>query len=346
MVAKLTSAFILITMLAGSPVHAHHAFVAVFDRAQTVEIEGEIVDIAWRNPHIRFTLKVVGQDGRSTDWEIEGNQKSMLARMGVTEDMVNVGDQVRMAGNPAHRDQNKMFVTNILLPDGRELVTFTTARPRWSDRAVGHDSAWLQGGTADDAAASDRGIFRIGSSNLADPGSFPIWNREYPLTAAAGEKLEAWRQNSHVVLSCSHYGMPTIMAAPDPIAFYDRGNSVLLRLETFNVERTIHMQSDNPSTMRNPSPLGYSTGKWDGDALIIETSNINWHHFDQIGISLSNDASLIERFTPSKDGSRLNYRLTVSDPVTFTEPAVLEKHWVWRPDAKLERYTDDDDCVQ
>lgn len=333
-------------MLVSSYALAHHAFVAVFDRSQTVQIEGEIVDVVWRNPHIKLTLKVPGPDGVPEDWDVEGNQKSMLGRMGITGDMVNVGDQVRLAGNPAHNGQHKMFVTNILLPDGRELVTFTTARPRWSDRAVGHDSNWLKGGTAYDNATEKQGIFRIWSNNLSDRNSYPIWNRNYPLTAAAIEKLAAWRLNPHVVLSCSHYGMPSIMAAPDPIEFSERGDAILLRIETFNVERTIYLQSGSSATQRDRSPLGYSTGKWDGDSLIIETSEIDWHHFDQLGIALSIDVSLHEQFTPSHDGSRLNYRLTVTDPATFTEPVVLDKHWVWRPNESLKRYTDDEDCVQ
>ena len=40
-------------------------------------------------------------------------------------------------------------------------------------------------------------------------------------------------------------------------------------------------------------------------------------------------------FTPSEDGTRLQYALTITDPATFTEPVTLRKYWTWRPDAQV-----------
>ncbi len=335
----------LAAILLVPPAIAHHAFVAVYDPAQIVEIEGEVVSIAWRNPHITLTIRVNGPDDEPVDWAIEGNSKNMLARMDISEGLVSAGDNVRIAGNPARGDQNRLFVTNILLADGLELVTLTQQRPRWSDRALGPDSVWLQDGSTYDSGGENPGIFRVWSTNLADRDSFPLWNRSYPLTVSARTALESWRQNSHVVLDCKHFGMPTIMASPYPVEFVDRGNVILFRIESFNAERTIHMREDNRADKREHSPLGYSTGAWEQKSLVISTSNIGWHHFDQLGISQGEDVTLVERITPSEDGSRLHYKITVMDPATFTEPVVLEKYWVWRPNETVKFYDNDEDCA-
>ena len=45
-----------------------------------------------------------------------------------------------------------------------------------------------------------------------------------------------------------------------------------------------------------------------------------------------------ERFTPTEDGSRLDYAMTVTDPSTFTEPVRLEKYWLWFPQVTVEPY--------
>ena len=37
----------------------------------------------------------------------------------------------------------------------------------------------------------------------------------------------------------------------------------------------------------------------------------------------------------------VDYRITITDPATFTEPMVLEKFWVWLSDVRVERY----DCT-
>ena len=41
---------------------------------------------------------------------------------------------------------------------------------------------------------------------------------------------------------------------------------------------------------------------------------------------------ILERFTLAADGSRLDYTLAVTDPVNFTEPVILEKHWLYHPE--------------
>ncbi len=337
----------LAALLMSSPVGAHHAFFAVYDPQQIVEIEGEVVSLAWRNPHILLTIRTDGSDDPPVVWRIEGNAKSMLVRMGVTEGLVNEGDHVRLAGNPARRGRNQLFVTNILLADGLELVTRPLQSARWSERALGPDSAWLRDGTAYDSQGEDPGIFRVWSTNLAERDSFPIWNRGYPLTDSARTALDTWKRNAHVILDCKHYGMPTIMASPFPVEFVDHGDVILLRIESFNAERAIHMLQDTRTSNRKYTPLGYSNGSWEQNTLVVRTTNIDWHHFDQSGIAQGEDVSIVERITPGEDGSRLHYELTITDPATFTEPVLLDKYWVWRPDETVrDDYSYDDDCVR
>jgi hypothetical protein len=52
---------------------------------------------------------------------------------------------------------------------------------------------------------------------------------------------------------------------------------------------------------------------------------------------------LIEHITPSNDGKRLDYRLRVSDPQTFTEPLDVERYWEWRPEIQVGAYACDQD---
>ena len=79
------------------------------------------------------------------------------------------------------------------------------------------------------------------------------------------------------------------------------------------------------------SILGRSVGRWEGSVLVVETDRINWSYFNQRGLRQSEAIELIERFSPSEDGARLDYELTVTDSQLFTEPAVLTKSWVWVP---------------
>jgi hypothetical protein len=75
-----------------------------------------------------------------------------------------------------------------------------------------------------------------------------------------------------------------------------------------------------------PNRLGYSIGHWedDGRSLVVETTRIDWPHYDTIGTPLTPDVEITERFTVGQDQSTLTYHQTVTDPAMFTEPAIHE----------------------
>ena len=89
-----------------------------------------------------------------------------------------------------------------------------------------------------------------------------------------------------------------------------QGETILMRLEEYDTLRTIHMDGAGGSANRQPSILGYSTGRWEGDTLVIETTDVNWGHFDTVGIPLTDRARIVERFILSDGGLRLGLRLS------------------------------------
>ena len=84
--------------------------------------------------------------------------------------------------------------------------------------------------------------------------------------------------------------------------------------------------------------FGYSIGRWDANTLNVRTTRSNWEHFDVSGVPLTPDSEMLERFTLSDDGGRLDYALTITDPATFTEPVTLTKFWAWYPEMTVEPF--------
>ena len=65
---------------------------------------------------------------------------------------------------------------------------------------------------------------------------------------------------------------------------------------------------------------GYSTGKWEGDTLVVTTTGFRddvW--LDVNGTPLTNTGKMTERFTRPNYGS-LNIEITVEDPKVYTKP--------------------------
>jgi hypothetical protein len=111
-----------------------------------------------------------------------------------------------------------------------------------------------------------------------------------------------------------------------------------MRLEEFDSVRTIHLNGD-PEADVEPSPLGYSIGRWeDEDTLVVETTRIATPYFNRVGVPLSPDVMLDERFTVNETARRLEYELVVTDPQTFTEPWVWRPYWEWVPGEEIRAY--------
>jgi hypothetical protein len=330
-------AFSLLTEIA----FAHHSAVGLYDEESFIEIEGEIVDVLWRNPHVSFTVLQTGVDGEETTWEIEGASINRLNRRGLGAEMVRIGDHVQIAGNPSRQGRNTMEVTNMLLPDGTELLLLNPSLPqRWSDNLKGTGFIEIDEDKAAAARESARGIFRVW--NLAFEGDSDIgalWNDSYPLTDAARAAQERWNPATDNPLArCVPPGMPTTMSGPYPSEFVEQGFDILLRIEEFDNVRTIHLDDDASAGGQLASSLGYSTGHWEGSTLVVNTTNISWPWFDRRGVPQSEAVEIVERFTLSEDQSRLDYRATITDPATFAEPVVLDTWRVWAPGEVIAPY--------
>ncbi len=336
MLGKATALLLLSFLFVPSPVSAHHSVGVTFNVSNVSEVEGEVTRIRWRNPHVGFTIRVVDDSGRVELWDIETNSVSILRQMGLTPDVLSVGDDVRIAGNPARGGASGMWALNLLLPGAREVLLGPGTKPRWTGETIGTSDTWFaSAGAASDPAS---GIFRVWSTSLSSGLGF--WNDSYPLTETARAALASFDPVAdNPVRDCIPKGMPTIMEQPYPMEFVERGQTILLRLEEYDTVRTIHLDGNAASAARpSPTPLGISRGRWDGRTLVVTTTGVSWPHFNKTGIPQSDEVEMIERFTPSEDGSRLDYTMTVRDAATFTEPVELTKSWLWLPDVVVEPY--------
>jgi hypothetical protein len=318
---------------------AHHSFFGRFDTLTLTELEGEVTEVLWRNPHAYLTVSVDG-----VTWDVETSSLTVLKRMGIDEGTIRVGDRIRIAGNPPIGEKREMYARHMLLPDGRELLLNVGLKPRWTARAVGDDGLLMA--RTGDSSRPELGIFRVWSHTRTIARLFPevtdasVDIQAYPLTPAARAALAQFdRARDNPTANCVPKGMPTIMEAPYPIEFVQQpGGDILLRLEEYDLERPIYMRQNVARELPAPSPLGFSVGRWDGSALVVTTTRISWPFFSQLGIRQSPASEIVERFAPTADGSRLDYEMTVTDPATFTRPVVLSQHWLWLPSVQLLPY--------
>ncbi|MFL2546163.1 MAG: DUF6152 family protein [Candidatus Rariloculaceae bacterium] len=295
-------------------VSAHHSVAYYGD--EIVQFSGEIVGVEWRNPHVRLSVRSVNESGVAETWEMEGNSLYNLRRARITAEQFPVGLPVVVTGNRSTRDEFMLLLESLELADGTEYMFWDlNGRVQVAEEVV-------------DAAAENKGIFRVWSVPRANIGSYLQQLQDQPFTEAAVAARVSWNPLDNFATRCEPEGMPRIMVNPHPFEFIDGGSEITLRTELYDIVRTIHMDVSVPPDDEPWSRLGYSVGQWQDGDLIVTTTRVNWPYFDNFGTPQTEDVEIVERFALSDDQTRLDVEVTVTDPETFSSPARLTPYWL------------------
>jgi hypothetical protein len=110
------------------------------------------------------------------------------------------------------------------------------------------------------------------------------------------------------------------------VVMYEAPNSVF---------RTVFTDGRDLPKDPNPNWLGYSTGRWEGDTLVITSSGFNdlgWLDFG--GHPQSNTLQLTERLH-RRDFGHIDLQMTLDDAHVFTRPITVATQLVLQPDTDL-----------
>ncbi len=157
-----------------------------------------------------------------------------------------------------------------------------------------------------------------------------------PINEAARFKAESWdeavlatheRQCIPHVVTYAMRGQPgnfRISKIDDP----DTGQITAYTLHgTYGRPRTIWMDGrPRPSEYAPHTWAGFSTGKWDGNALVVTTTHIKMGWLLRNGVPASDRATMTEHFI--RHGDHLMGVIVVDDPVYLTEPLIRTEDWL------------------
>ena len=99
--------------------------------------------------------------------------------------------------------------------------------------------------------------------------------------------------------------------------------------------RTIFMDGRDLPKDPNPTWLGYSIGRWDGDWLVVTTAGFNdkaW--LDSAGHPQTESLRITERMR-RRDFGHMDYEITIDDPKAFTKPFTIKRERLLAPDTDL-----------
>lgn len=143
-----------------------------------------------------------------------------------------------------------------------------------------------------------------------------------PWAKALQEQRATNEHGDDPLARCLPHGVPRINTnGLFPFKIVQTPKLVVILYEQLNLFRQIFMDGRKLENDPNPTWLGYSTGSWDGDTLVIETSGFNGKAWldTQKGRPATEALHVTERFHRKNFGT-LEVRATIDDPKTYTKP--------------------------
>jgi hypothetical protein len=139
---------------------------------------------------------------------------------------------------------------------------------------------------------------------------------------------------------CVPPGTPRAMWAPQPIMILQTPRKITFVHEYQHLLRHIYMDEPLPAAADvDPSYMGESVGRWEGETLVIETIGVTDKTFlDRDGMPHSASMRVTERLLLIDGGKRLEERVTIDDPETFTAPWTARLVFERKPGVELSEY--------
>jgi hypothetical protein len=104
-------------------VFAHHGRGAAFDMTKQVTLKGTVSEVLWRNPHVRISIDVKGEDGKITTWSFENSGTTNLAQAGYSRNTLKVGEEVTAVFNPGRNGTPVGVIIKFITSDGKEIMS-------------------------------------------------------------------------------------------------------------------------------------------------------------------------------------------------------------------------------
>jgi hypothetical protein len=167
-----------------------------------------------------------------------------------------------------------------------------------------------------------------------DPAGVPF----HPWAAALHKERVANSFRDNPMLQCLPAGVPRLNAYTHPYKIVQTPELIVVLYESMTLFRQIFMDGRDLPKDPQPTWMGYSVGKWEGDTLIVQSAGFNdrtW--LDGSGHPHSEAMRLVERFRRRNIG-QMDIEITIDDPKAYTRPLTYTQRQLLLPDTDLIEY--------
>ena len=203
------------------------------------------------------------------------------------------------------------------LPDGK--VDLSAPAPRTADGKPDLSGVWRGAGP----------LYRFNIAQDLKPEDVQPWAEALFLKRVRDSRKDSPLAQCRPVSVPFHnfFNLMRVVQSPNlMMLLYESPNSPL---------RTIYMDGRELPKDPNPTWLGYSIGRWEGDTLVITSAGFNdlgW--LDSAGHPQTESLRITERLH-RRDFGHMDFEMTIDDPKVFTRPFTIKTERLLAPDTDI-----------
>jgi hypothetical protein len=186
------------------------------------------------------------------------------------------------------------------------------------------------------------------------PWSNTLWPDNPPFTPFGKSESERLSKIENVV-PCQPGGPVFAMweLGLFPIEILEGPGRLVIKPENSALPRRIYVDGRGHPEDLEPSWMGHSIGRWEGETLVVDTIGLNGRTRGMNGVGhnaqvsaddgkprmpVSDQLHLVERLRLVAGGDVLEDEITITDPKIYTTPIVVKHYWQRRPDIEVMEY--------
>jgi hypothetical protein len=215
--------------------------------------------------------------------------------------------------------------------------------PRAADGKPDLSGVWITGALA--LLIGDEEARAIQRADAAAGRAAPPPREPPPYKPAAEAKRQEYLARRGIddpMARCFLSGVPRITTRPLPFQIVQMPGQVIILYEAHHAFRIIPTDGRPHPEDQEPSFLGDSVARWDGDTLVVDVIGFNektW--LAGVGTIHSDKLHVTERYTRDTYET-IRYEVTMEDPEVFTKPWHQYETFRLRPNERLREY----ECIE
>lgn len=294
------------------PALAHHGVAPHFDDSRQVTIEGAVTEFQFINPHAFVYVRVVGDDGKEAIWHCELASRSVLARNGLTAERFAPGAYVKITGSQARHNPTGCALREATFADGSVLRSSTLFGATPATTAVPAErNTSIEGVWAMKTFAVSRYAGLLTAEGERRRAAFDPIKDDPAIYCDPASPVRFW------------------VTVNEPFEIRREGNSVVVDHQFMDSRRVVHLDQTAAPAGTAPSTMGYSTGRFDGETLVVTTTSFVAATLEpRYGVMHTADLKLVERLAVNPETRELEITWTIDDPVIFKQPHTQKEIFV------------------